>query len=280
MRPDSLAVIGLGAVGSTLARHALNAGVSRVVGFSTSRGEGVRALKTNAVSQLAERLEDAVRDAEVVIVAQSLPAATTTLGRLASAGRKDAWITTVGALASPLADAARSAGLESRWAASHHLGLPEVAGGKDPDPRILSGAVVYVSPAGPSGESAAREVMDLWQGVFDAHPVRMAPADHDQRIGWLVHLPVALAAAVGDAFAKQGLGTVVWGVEAREATEIEGDPAGQAAALIANREVLLAALDGLAGSVDGVRAALRAGDLSKMTELLEEARRIRRGSVR
>src|SRR6478735_6561410 len=214
MRPDSLAIIGLGAVGSTLARHATGAGVSRVVGFSGSRGEGIRALKTNAVSRLAERLDDAVGEAEVVIIAQPLPAATTTLGRIASLARKDAWITTIGALASPLADAARAAGLDPRWAASHHLGLPDLAGGKDPDPRVLSGAVVYVSPAGPTGAGAAREVMDLWQTVFDAHPVLISPAEHDQRIGWLVHLPVALAAAVGATFAREGLGAITWGVEA------------------------------------------------------------------
>jgi prephenate dehydrogenase len=280
MRPDSLAILGLGAVGSTLARHAIGAGVSRVVGFSGSRGEGVRALKTNAVHHLAERLEEGVRDAEVVIIAQSLPVATLTVGRVASAARKDAWITTIGSLASPLAVAARGAGLESRWAASHQLGLPDIGAGRDPDPKVLPETIVYVSPAGPEGEVAGREVMDLWETVFDAHPVLISPAEHDQRIGWLVQLPVALAAVVGDAYAREALGAVVWGTEAREATDFEGDPAGQAAALLANREVLLKALTGLAASVDGVRAVLAAGDLAAMTRLLEEGRRLRRGSTR
>ena len=280
MRPNTLAILGLGAVGSTLARHAAGAGVSRVIGYSASRGEGVRALKTNAVHNLAERLEDAVRDAEVVIVAQSLPTATATLGRLATQVGPDVWITSVASIVSPLAEAAHTAGLEGRWAASHHLGLPEIGSGRDLDPKVLPGGVAYVSPAGPSGEGAAREVMDLWESVFDAHPVLMSPEEHDARLGWLVHLPVALAAAISDAYGKQDLGKVAWGVEAREASAFEGDPAGQAATLLANREVLLAALDGLAGSVQGVRAALQAGDLAQMTRLLDEARRIRRGSMR
>jgi prephenate dehydrogenase len=280
MRPDSLAILGLGAVGSTLARHAIGAGIPRVVGFSGSRGEGVRALKTNAVHHLAERLEDAVQGAEVVIVAQTLPTATATLGRLAATTGKGVWITTIGSIVLPLAAAARAAGLEERWAASHHLGLPEIGTGRDLDPRVLPGSVAYVSAAGAAGAEAAREVMDLWETVFGAQPVLIDPAAHDERLGWLVHLPVALAAALGDAYGKEGLGKVAWGVEAREASDFEGDPAGQAAALIANREVLLRALAGLAGSVQGVRAALEARDLDQMTRLLDEARRLRRGSSR
>lgn len=280
MRPDSLAILGLGAVGNTLARHAIGAGVPRVIGYSGSRGEGVRALKTNAVHHLAERHEEAVRDAQVVMIAQSLPVASASLERIAPLLAPDAWITTVGSLASPLASAASAAGLEARWAGSHHLGLPDVAGGRDPDPVMPSGALVYVSPVGPVGEDAAREVMDLWETVFDAHPVRISPAEHDERLGWLVQLPTALAAALGDAFGTHALGTVAWGLEAREATEFEGDPAGQATALIANREVLLTALDGVAGSVARVRALLAEGDVAGMTRLLEEARRLRRGSTR
>ena len=270
MRPDSLAIIGLGAVGNTLARHAVAAGVSRVIGFSGNRGESVRALKTNSVHHLAERLEEAVKEAEVVIVAQSLPTATATLGRLPALARREAWITTMASIVSPVAEVARAAGLEGRWAASHHLGLPEV----------LAGAVAYVSPAGPGGDDAAREVMDLWETVFDSRAVLISAVEHDERLGWLVHLPVALAAALGDAYGKRSLGNVAWGVEARDATDFEGDPAGQAAALLANREVLLTALAGLAGSVEGVRAALQAGDLAGMTRLLEDARRLRRGSTR
>jgi prephenate dehydrogenase len=280
MRPDTLTIIGLGAVGSTLARHAREAGVARVVGYTGSRGEAVRALKTNAVDHLAERLEDAVREAQVVIVAQTVSAASITLSKFGPVLAEGSWVTTVGSLVIPLAQIARERGLASRWAASHHLGLPEVGAGRDLDPKVLPGAVTYVSPAGPEGETAAREVMDLWETVFGAHPVLISPEEHDERLGWLVHLPVALAAALGASYGARGLGAVAWGVEAREATEFGGDPAGQAAALVANKEVLLAALDGMTGAMRQMRAALQAGDIEGMTRLLEAARRTRRGSSR
>ena len=44
MRPSSLTVIGLGAIGGSLAWQARLAGVARVVGYSPSRAEAVEAL--------------------------------------------------------------------------------------------------------------------------------------------------------------------------------------------------------------------------------------------
>ncbi|HTC25196.1 MAG TPA: hypothetical protein VK688_12610, partial [Gemmatimonadales bacterium] len=61
MLPDALAVIGLGAIGGSVAWQARLAGVSRVVGFSPERGEGVAALKAGAVTELADSPIQAVR---------------------------------------------------------------------------------------------------------------------------------------------------------------------------------------------------------------------------
>ncbi len=50
MWPDSLAVVGLDALGGSLAWQARVAGVSRVIGFSASPADAVRALKTGALT--------------------------------------------------------------------------------------------------------------------------------------------------------------------------------------------------------------------------------------
>ena len=55
LKPSSLAVIGLGAIGGSLAWQARLAGVPRVVGFSPERSEGIlSALKASAVTDLAD----------------------------------------------------------------------------------------------------------------------------------------------------------------------------------------------------------------------------------
>ena len=69
MRPTSLAVIGLGAIGGSLAWQARLAGVRRVVGYSPERSEGIQALKASAITDLADTPLSAVRGAELVVLA-------------------------------------------------------------------------------------------------------------------------------------------------------------------------------------------------------------------
>ena len=53
MRPDTLGVVGLGAVGGSLAWQATLAGVPRVVGYSPSPAEAFRAVRDGAVTDIA-----------------------------------------------------------------------------------------------------------------------------------------------------------------------------------------------------------------------------------
>ena len=83
MRPSSLAVIGLGAIGGSLAWQARLAGVPRVVGYSPSRAEGVQALAASAITDLADSPAKAARGAELVVLAVPPRATIDLIGRLA-----------------------------------------------------------------------------------------------------------------------------------------------------------------------------------------------------
>ena len=63
MRPSSLSVIGLGAIGGSLAWQARLAGVPRVIGFAPSRADAVQALRSSAVTELADSAVKAARGA-------------------------------------------------------------------------------------------------------------------------------------------------------------------------------------------------------------------------
>jgi prephenate dehydrogenase len=69
MRPDALGVIGLGAIGGSVAWRAAQAGVPRIVGYSPLPAEGVAALKAGAVTEVAERPQRVVETADLVILA-------------------------------------------------------------------------------------------------------------------------------------------------------------------------------------------------------------------
>lgn len=252
-----------------------------MVGYSSERRDAVQAVSAGAVHEIADRLEPAVRAADLVIVA--LPGGGgVMLDRIAPHLGPAAFVTGVVDLARPAAIAALSAGLASRWAASHPLRAGTGEGFAAARPELFRGAVVYVTPAAAAeGDGAAREVMHFWEEVVGAEPVRIAAGTHDETVGWMEQLPRLLAAAVATAFGANGLGAASWGSEARAMTDLaEHDPAHLAGTLIANREAVQGALTATTGALGALGAAIAAGDHGRLVTLLEAARRIRRGSDR
>ncbi|HEX5635150.1 MAG TPA: NAD(P)-binding domain-containing protein, partial [Gemmatimonadales bacterium] len=75
IRPDSLAVIGLGAIGGSLVQRAAQAGLPRIVGWTRERADAVEALKRGVLHELADTPEAALRGAALVVLAVP-PAAT------------------------------------------------------------------------------------------------------------------------------------------------------------------------------------------------------------
>ena len=115
VRPSSLAVIGLGAIGGSLAWQSRLAGVDRVVGFSPSRGEGVAALRASAISEFADSPAKAVRGADLVVLAVPPGPTLDLIGRLARSVEPGAMVTDVCSLKAPVMARAAGAGLGDRF---------------------------------------------------------------------------------------------------------------------------------------------------------------------
>lgn len=69
MRPDTLGVVGLGAVGGSVAWQASLAGVRRVIGYSPWPAGGVVAVRAGAISDFAPSLRFLAERAEVLVLA-------------------------------------------------------------------------------------------------------------------------------------------------------------------------------------------------------------------
>ena len=143
------------------------------------------------------------------------------------------------------------------------------------------GSVVYVSPASPEGDEAAREVIHFWEDLVGAEGVRVAAEEHDRRAGWMEQLPRLLAAAASAGYGANGLGATSWGREARMLTDlIAEDPSALARMLLANRTNVQEGLVATSGILARYAAAIGAGDEAGLAALIDDARRIRRGSER
>jgi prephenate dehydrogenase len=280
--PSSLAVIGLGAIGGSLAWQARLAGVPRVVGFSPARSEGVHALQASAITELADSPLRAVRGADLVVLAVPPRPTLELIGRLAPALEPGAILTDVCSIKEPVVATARAAGLGGRFAGAHPLAGTHASGWSAARPDRLRGCVVYICETGePDGHRAAAVVKNFWERVLGASPVLIDPAAHDRQLAWTSHLPQAVAYALAKALADRALGGVSYGSGARDTTRLAASsPDMWTDILLYNRATLNDALRSTEDELRALRALLDAGDEDGLRAYLEAARRFREGLER
>lgn len=279
MRPSSLTVIGLGAIGGSLAWQARLAGVPRVVGFSASRAEGIQALKASAITELADSAAKAVRGADLVVLAVPVQATLELIGRLRASLESAALLTDVCSVKSPVVARATAEGLGDRFAGGHPLAGTHASGFAAARPDRLRGCVVYVCDTGaPGGDQAARRVMSFWEQVLEAQPVLIDAVAHDRQLAWTSHLPQAVASALAKTLADHGLAGVSFGTGARDTTRLAASsPDLWLDILLANRAAVAEALEATESSLAGLRRLIASGDAEGLRQYLAAAQHFREG---
>ncbi|MBI4502407.1 MAG: prephenate dehydrogenase/arogenate dehydrogenase family protein [Gemmatimonadetes bacterium] len=278
MRPDTLGVIGLGAIGGSVAWQAARAGVSRIVGYSPAPAEGVAAAKAGAITEIATSARMVVRQSDFLVLAAPPAAAMDQLRSAAAEIRsRGIWCTDVSSVKGPIVRLAQSLGLAPHFAGSHPLAGTHRSGFDAARSDLFSGVIVYVTPV-EQGDAAAREVEDFWSGVLGAHPVPMAAGAHDSLLAWTSHLPQVAASALAVALAASGPRGVTYGTGARDGTRIAASSVEMwRDVLLMNREPVLKALEGLEDSLGTLRHTLLSGDAAALTNWLANAAEWRRG---
>jgi len=219
--PESIGIIGLGAIGGSLAWRATQAGVKRVSGYSRSTGDVIEALKRGAITDAADSPQAAARGAAFVVLAAPPSATLDLLDKAGTWLAPGAILSDVASIKVPVMERARAAGLDARFAGAHPLAGTHGSGFGAARPDLFRGAVVYVCPTGTlEGDSVARSVASFWEQVAEAQPVTIEAAAHDTQLAWTSHLPQAVASALAAALGARALGGVSFGPGGRDTTRL------------------------------------------------------------
>jgi prephenate dehydrogenase len=282
VRPSSLAVIGLGAIGGSLAWQARLAGVTRVTGYSSRLADGVQALKATAITELADSPERAVRSAELVVLATPAGATIELVGRLGRALEPGAFLTDVCSIKAPIIKQAVASELGSRFAGSHPLAGTHESGFAGARPDRLRGCVVYICETGvPQGDRAATAIAGFWEKTLEASPVYIQAEAHDRQLGWTSHLPQAIAYALAKTLADQGMGGLSYGSGAKDTTRLAAShPDIWIDILLHNRAAVSEALTQTEARIAELRRLLADGDAQALRSYLDAARAFRSGIER
>lgn len=279
MRPARLGIIGLGAIGGSIARQAKQAGIPTVLGWSPEPAERVTAAQQGALDDAPHRAEEVAAAVDLLVLAAPPSANLQLLESLHRRVASGALITDTGSVKRQIVARAASLGLGSRFAGSHPLAGSHRRGFEASRADLFRGAVVYVTPVpGPAGEAPAREIAHFWESVGEAQTVVMDASQHDAQVAVTSHVPQIVASLLGGFLARHAPPGASFGAGARDTTRLAaGDPALWTDILLLNRDALLPALRALEEPLGELERALEVGDAKRVSAWLARASTWRRG---
>lgn len=256
--PDSVAILGLGLIGGSLALDLRALGV-RVVGWDRPAVLR-RARRRRLIDVAAATVDEAGRGVELVILAAPPAANLRLLTTLARTGSRGPVVTDVGSVKRPIVNEAQRLGLE-RFVGGHPLAGSERSGMAAARLGLFAGRAWVLTP-GRGTQPRASTLVARVARALGARPVRrMEAGEHDRALAFLSHLPqvlawALLAAAHGDPVARRYLALA--GPGFRDMTRLARSPRALWRQILAqNADQLRLAERGLQGQLARVRQRRR-----------------------
>ena len=197
---EKLCIVGIGLIGGSLARALrFNGYVREVIGYGRSVGSLQQAVELGVIDRAEVSLPDAVRAADMIVLAVpvgNMPEILDTLGPVLP---DDAVVTDVGSVKGSVIAAARNA-LGSRFAhfvPGHPLAGTEQSGVAASLPDLFQRRRVILTPEPDTGTDAQARVRAMWEAT-GAEVATLTAADHDRLLAVSSHLPHMLAYCLVD----------------------------------------------------------------------------------
>jgi prephenate dehydrogenase len=278
---NKLTILGVGLIGGSLAK-ALRAGgqVGEVTGFGRSLGSLDMAVELGVIDRAAINPADAVREAEVVVLAVPVGSMAELLETIAPALPDGAVVTDVGSVKGGVVQAARVyLGAKFRhFVPGHPLAGTEQSGVGAAIEDLYSGRRVVLTPEPDTDTADVAKVTAMWQAA-GAEVVKMSVADHDRVLAASSHLPHVLAYTLVDMLVRRDDHREVFACAAggfRDVTRIAGsDPVMWRDICLANRDAILEVLRQYREELAEVVRAIETGDSKWLQDTFARAKHAR-----
>ena len=282
-RFQRLALIGCGLMGGSFALAARQAGlVETIVGFSASEKTRQRARELRVIDQACTSVAEAVRGADLVLLAVPVGAMREGFAAMAPALSDQALLMDVGSTKCDVIAAAQAhlGDKLSCFVPAHPIAGKEVAGIDHADAQLYQDRRTILTPLSSNSMRHTKLAHDIWSAL-GSHVSTMSAADHDQTFAAVSHLPHLLAFAAVHALTTHPQGADyldMAGPGFRDFSRIAAsDPAVWRDILSANRTEVLDQLAHFRASLAQFEAAMLQGDTQALQQLIQQASDVRTG---
>jgi prephenate dehydrogenase len=287
IRFSRLALLGVGYIGGSAALAARRAGlVDHVTGYDPKTSAGTTALASGVIDSIAFAPDEAVRDADLVLLAAPVCAIPALLYAAAPTIPSTATVIDVGSVKAGVVEAAEAARLADRFVGCHPMAGAEFSGVEAARPDLFPGRLCFVCPRPSTQPKALEATRAFWSGI--GCTVAAVDADvHDRLMAAQSHLPhvasFALAAALSSVlpFLEASTPAAPPNTSLRDTTRIAASgPGVWRDIFLANADHLLPLIDELETCVKGIRAAIASGDGQALERILAAGQATRRRLVK
>jgi prephenate dehydrogenase len=267
----TLAVVGTGLIGASVALAARRAGVERVTGWDPDAAHLRTAAERGAVEAAAD-LAGALGGAELAVVAAPVASLPSQVRAVLEGSVPSTTVTDVGSTKGGVCAAAAGSG---RFVGGHPICGSEARGPEWATAELFDGATWFLTPVAATDPDSYK-VCHAFVSALGAVPVAIDPEAHDRLVAVTSHLPHALANVLLN---QAGGGRIdghdpldAAGGSLRDMTRVAGaNPRIWVDIFLENREALAASLAEHRRRVEQVEAALAAGDAGFLARWIGEA---------
>jgi prephenate dehydrogenase len=275
-------IFGVGLIGGSFALALKQAGAARnIVGMGRSQEALARALELGIIDSAGASVADAMRGADLVLVAAPVAQTEAILASLLPYLEEGAVVTDAGSTKSDVVEAARKA-LGDRigqFVPGHPIAGRESNGPEAAIADLYCGKKAVLTPLAENSAADVGRVAAAWSAC-GAIVHRLTPAEHDKVFAAVSHLPHLLAFALVDDIARKPHADLLFQYAAsgfRDFTRIAASsPEMWRDISLANRDALLGELDAYLAQLTGLRAMLAESDGAGIESVYANARRARR----
>ncbi|MEP5567459.1 MAG: prephenate dehydrogenase/arogenate dehydrogenase family protein [Halioglobus sp.] len=284
-RVNTVAILGLGLIGGSLARALRAQGFcERVIAYGHREPSLLRGKELGVIDDYTLGLDEVISCADILVICTPTLIAANVLAEILPrlSGLDNAPVVTD---AASVKGSLMAAAIEAcdgkfppRFVMGHPIAGSERSGVEASRADLYENHRVIITPVKENDENALTLVRDMWAAT-GAEVVDMEVARHDAVLAATSHLPHVLAYALVDALAQSEASEDIFRCAAggfRDFTRIaSSDPVMWRDIAIANKSALLDAIDLFSGHLDQLRKAVANEDADGMHETFTRAKAAR-----
>ncbi|MBV8823141.1 MAG: prephenate dehydrogenase [Chloroflexi bacterium] len=197
-----VAIIGLGLIGGSIGMALRKAKVAQqVVGYDLGKGVGDHACNLGAIDESCAVLADVVSDAELLILATPVGPMRALLQDIASCVTPETIVTDVASTKVQVISWAEELLPSSvAFVGGHPMTGKELTGIAFADPALFQNCIYCLTPTARTNRMALNKVAAFVE-VLGAHVHFLDPAEHDEQVAGVSHLPFLASIALVNAVA-------------------------------------------------------------------------------